>query len=230
VDPGLAPPNIRAAAAAVDRDRLQAPGPISTTRWHGPGDPAKPVAEYRHRVPVDVRPYSPEWPRRFEQVAAGLRAALAKIPSAVVEHVGSTSVPGLAAKPILDIDVVVDGEDLSEAMVALATLGYTHQGDLGLRDREAFKAPDEDPRRNVYLCLRGTLHVRNHLAVRDVLRARLDLRDEYAAVKLTLAADPRMDIDTYVAQKSEVLQRVLAESDITAEERLQIRRLNDPSA
>ena len=72
--------------------------------------------------------------------------------------------------------------------------------------------------------------MRNHLAVRDVLRARPDLRDEYAAVKLTLAADPRMDIDTYVAQKSAVLQRVLAESDLTAEERFQIRRLNDPSA
>jgi GrpB-like predicted nucleotidyltransferase (UPF0157 family) len=181
-------------------------------------------------VPVEVRPYSPDWPRRFEQVAAGLRAALAKVPSAVVEHVGSTSVPGLAAKPILDIDVVVDAEDVSAAIAALAMLGYSHQGDLGLRDREAFIAPDEDPRRNVYVCLRGTLHVRNHLAVRDVLRARPDLRDEYAAVKLNLAADPRMDIATYIARKSAVLQRVLAESDLAAEERLQIQRLNDPSA
>ena len=159
-------------------------------------------------MPVEVRPYSSDWPRRFEQVAAGLRAALAKVPSAVVEHVGSTSVPGLAAKPILDIDVIVDAEDLTAATDALGTLGYTHQGDLGLRGREAFTTPDEDPPRNVYLCLRGTLHLRNHMAVRDILQARPDLR----------------------AQKSAILQRVLAESDLAAEEVLQIRRLNDPSA
>ena len=143
---------------------------------------------------------------------------------------GSTSVPGLAAKPIIDIDVVVDAEDLPAALGALGMLGYAHQGDLGLHDREAFKAPDENPPRNVYVCVRGTLHVRNHLAVRDVLRARPDLRDEYAAVKLALAADPHMDIGTYLARKSAVLQRVLAESDLAAEERLQIWRLNDPSA
>jgi GrpB-like predicted nucleotidyltransferase (UPF0157 family) len=66
--------------------------------------------------------------------------------------------------------------------------------------------------------------------VRDVLRARPDLRDEYAAVKTALAADPTMDTDTYVAGKSAVLQKVLAVSDLTEDERLQILRLNDPSA
>ena len=81
----------------------------------------------------------------------------------------------------------------------------------------------------MYVCLAGTLNVRNHLAVRDVLRRRDDLRDEYAAVKLGLAADPAMDIDTYIARKSGVLQKVLAESDLTDEERRLIWRLNDPS-
>jgi GrpB-like predicted nucleotidyltransferase (UPF0157 family) len=116
------------------------------------------------------------------------------------------------------------------AMAAVASLGYAHRGDLGVTDREAFKAPDDDPRRNVYVCRRGTLNVRNHLAVRDVLRTRPDLREEYGAVKLELAADEAMDIDTYIAGKSAVLQKVLAVSDLTAEERLQILRLNDPSA
>lgn len=180
---------------------------------------------------VEVVPYSPDWPRRFEQIAAGLRAALANVPTAVVEHVGSTSVPGLAAKPILDIDVVVDAERVSAAVAALTSVGYTHRGDLGVSDREAFKAPDDDPRRHVYVCRRGTLNVRNHLAVRDVLRARADLRDEYGAVKMALAAEPTMDIDTYIARKSAVLQKVLAVSDdLTPDERLLIRRLNDPSA
>ena len=100
---------------------------------------------------------------------------------------------------------------------------------LGVVGREAFEAPDEEPRRNVYACQRGTLNVRNHLAVREVLRRRDDLRDEYAVVKLRLAADPGMDIDTFVAGKSRVLQKVLAESDLTEDERHQIWKLNDSS-
>ncbi len=147
-----------------------------------------------------------------------------------MEHVGSTAVPGLAAKPIIDIDVVADDEDVAAAVSALEAVGYVHRGDLGVADREAFTAPDDAPRRNVYVCRRGTLSVRNHLAVRDVLRAHPRLRDEYGAVKLALASDPAMDIDTYVARKSAVLQKVLAESDLTVAERRQILRLNGPSA
>jgi GrpB-like predicted nucleotidyltransferase (UPF0157 family) len=149
---------------------------------------------------------------------------------AVVEHVGSTSVPGLAAKPILDVDVIVARDQVPAAIAALARIGYVHRGDLGVTDREAFTAPDEQPPRNVYLCVTGTLHVRNHIAVRDVLRARPDLRDEYARTKLTLAAEPGMDIEAYLAGKSRILQRVLAESDLTEDERARILQLNDPTA
>jgi GrpB-like predicted nucleotidyltransferase (UPF0157 family) len=148
----------------------------------------------------------------------------------VVEHVGSTSVPGLAAKPILDIDVVVDAADVGAAVTALESVGHVHRGDLGVAGREAFYAPGE-PRRNVYVCTAGTTNVRNHLAVRDVLRERDDLRDAYAAVKLALAADPTMDIDTYLAGKSAVLQQVLEVSgEFSDDELAAIHRLNDSSA
>lgn len=179
---------------------------------------------------VDVVPYSPLWPEQYERVARVLRRTLAGISSARVEHVGSTSVPGLAAKPVLDIDVIVEGADVSAAVTALGAVGYVHRGDLGVVDREAFHAPDDTPRRNVYVCRADTLNVRNHLAVRRVLRERDDLRDEYATVKLALASEPDMDIDTYIARKSAVLQKILGESDLTAWERLEILRLNDPSA
>ena len=95
--------------------------------------------------------------------------------------------------------------------------------------REAFTAPDDEPRRHVYVCTTGSLSVRNHLAVRDILRRREDLRDEYAKVKLDLASDPTMDIDTYLAAKSAVLQKVLAESDLSDTERRHILQLNNPS-
>ncbi|MFJ9389637.1 GrpB family protein [Nocardioides sp. NPDC101246] len=178
---------------------------------------------------IEVRAYDPSWPIRFEEIAETLRSVLADGPAATVEHVGSTSVPGLAAKPILDIDVIVAPEDVSAAVAALVRIGYVHRGDLGVPGREAFFAPDEDPRRHVYVCAAGTLNVRNHVAVRDVLRRRDDLRDEYAAVKVALAADPAMDIDTYIARKSDVLQKILAASDLTDAERLRILSLNDPS-
>ncbi|WP_029210610.1 GrpB family protein [Arsenicicoccus bolidensis] len=179
-------------------------------------------------MPVEVVPYSPSWRAQFELVAGDLRQALSGVTSARVEHVGSTSVPGLAAKPIMDIDVIVSAEEMQMAMAAMSSAGYVHRGDLGVADREAFRPPDDCPRRNVYVCREGTLNVRNHLAVRDVLRTREDLRDEYGAVKRALAAEPDMDIDTYIARKSAVLQKVLAESSLTADECLQILRLNDP--
>lgn len=180
-------------------------------------------------MPIEVVPYSEQWPVRFAHVASALRTALEGVPVLAVEHVGSTSVPGLAAKPVLDVDVIVERDHVPSAIEALTRVGYVHRGDLGVTGREALAAPDDDPRRNVYVCLADTLHVRNHLAVRAVLRRRDDLRDEYAAVKVALAARPGMDIDTYLAGKTEVLQRVLAESDLTPEELEQIRELNDPS-
>lgn len=179
---------------------------------------------------VEVVPWSEEWPAQFDRVAHDLRRALAGVPSACVEHVGSTSVPGLAAKPILDIDIIVEAHDVALAVAALERVGHLHRGDLGVTGREAFTPPGDGPRRHVYVCRAGTLNVRNHLAVRDVLRRRVDLRDEYAAVKIELAADPTMDIDTYIARKSQVLQKVLAESDLTDDERRAIWELNDPPA
>lgn len=180
---------------------------------------------------VEVVPADPQWSRQFEQVAATLAEALSKAGiESRVEHVGSTSVPGLPSKPVLDIDILVDADDLEQAIARLEAVGYRHRGDLGVTGREAFVAPDERPRRNVYLSTSDNLHVRNHLAVRDVLLKRPDLRDEYGAVKMGLAASPDMDIDAYIAGKSDVLQKILAAADLTVEERVAIRRLNDPSA
>lgn len=176
---------------------------------------------------IEVVDWSPRWASQYDEVASVLHAALAAVPSATVEHVGSTSVTGLAAKPILDIDVIVEGSDVPAAVAALESVGYVHRGDLGVVAREAFRAPDAAPRRNVYVCTAGSTNVRNHLAVREVLRTRDDLRDAYASVKQALAADPEMDIDTYLAGKSAVLQQVLeASAEFSDDEMVAIRRLN----
>jgi GrpB-like predicted nucleotidyltransferase (UPF0157 family) len=169
---------------------------------------------------------SPQWAEQYRKVAEELSAALASVPIDGIEHVGSTSVPGLPAKPILDIDIIVQRDDLQPAIQALEHAGYLHCGDLGVTDRETFTAPDENPSRNVYLCVANTLHVRNHLAVRDVLREHPDLRDRYGAVKLQLASESGTDIHRYVAGKSMILQEILALSRLTAEEKQTILELN----
>jgi GrpB-like predicted nucleotidyltransferase (UPF0157 family) len=178
-------------------------------------------------VAVDVVPYRDEWPVQFDRVAGDLRRALRGLQGVSIEHVGSTSVPGLAAKPILDIDIIVPPGQVAAAIAALEVAGYVHRGDFGVTGREAFAAPEDTPRRHVYVCPAGGLQLRNHLAVRDVLRQHPELAAEYAAVKMALAAQPDIDIDAYIAGKSDVLQRVLALSQIvTDEEREQIRQVN----
>jgi GrpB-like predicted nucleotidyltransferase (UPF0157 family) len=169
---------------------------------------------------------APEWAAQYRNVARDLAALLSGVSVEAIEHVGSTSVPGLPAKPILDIDIIVQREKIPMAIEALEQAGYVHLGDLGVTDREAFKAPDEKPPCNVYLCVADTLHVRNHLAVRDTLRARPDLRDRYGAVKVQLAAEPGMNITRYLAGKSPILQEILALSDFSAEEKQTIFELN----
>ncbi|MFT3898907.1 MAG: GrpB family protein [Gordonia sp. (in: high G+C Gram-positive bacteria)] len=175
---------------------------------------------------VEVVSYSEDWPVQFAHIAGGLSHALDGVPVVAIEHVGSTAVPGLAAKPILDIDIIVERQHVRAAIAALANIGYVHRGDLGMTDREAFTAPDSNPRRHVYVCVQGTVHLRNHLAVREVLRARPDLRELYGAVKLALSLDPDIDIPTYIARKSDVLQDVLAASELSDDEKRLILDLN----
>ncbi|MFI6756242.1 GrpB family protein [Rhodococcus sp. BL-253-APC-6A1W] len=181
-------------------------------------------------MPVIVVPYSEEWSSQFKAVAADLHGALSRVPVVSVEHVGSTSVPGLVAKPILDIDVIVQREHVAPAIRALADAGYVHRGDLGVAGREAFRAPAGGPARNVYVCVEGTLHLRNHLAVRSVLRSHPDLRDAYGEVKLALAGDPAMTTERYVAGKSAILQTVLDRSELSTDEKLAILQLNSDMA
>ena len=128
---------------------------------------------------IVVVPYDPEWPAHFATIEATLRAALSDVPVVAIEHVGSTSVPGLAAKPIIDVDVVVEAPHIAPAIAALQAVGYEHKGELGVAHRHAFETPPGHLRQNTYVVLAGSLGLRNHLAVRDTLRVRPDLAAEY---------------------------------------------------
>jgi GrpB-like predicted nucleotidyltransferase (UPF0157 family) len=165
---------------------------------------------------IEVVPYDPGWPVRFERIRGELADALGGVPVRAIEHVGSTAVPGLAAKPVIDVDILVTRADLWRAIRALEHAGYSHRGDLGIPDRHSMSEPDP-PRRNVYVVVDGSLALRNHLAVRDALRANGGLRDQYARLKEELGA--RLDtVDEYSAAKTDFLVGILERAGFTGEE------------
>jgi GrpB-like predicted nucleotidyltransferase (UPF0157 family) len=177
-------------------------------------------------VRVEVVPYDPTWPEQFAAVRDQLLAELQGVPVRSIEHVGSTSVPGLAAKPRLDVDIVVDADWVPAAIAALEAVGYSLLGELGVTDRHAFRAPDHSPPRSVYVVVDGCLAMRNHLALRDVLRRDGRLRDEYGRLKLELAQRDYGDIDQYVVDKSPVIQRILAATGMDRDELAEIDAMN----
>jgi GrpB-like predicted nucleotidyltransferase (UPF0157 family) len=172
---------------------------------------------------IEVCEYDPAWADRFEALRAEYAAALeaAAVPFVSIEHVGSTSVPGLAAKPIIDIDIVVAQAGVEAASSVLVSLGFEPRGDLGIPQRWAFWEPDRLAGTNTYVIVAGSLALRNHLAVRDTLRADPDLRTEYGDVKKWVGATAS-DIIEYGAGKNATVQRILAAAGLSAEERASI--------
>lgn len=151
---------------------------------------------------VIIREYDPSWPAAFSNLAARVNAALGPL-VVTVEHIGSTAVPGLAAKPIIDLDVVLESSaDLPEAIRLLATIGYVHEGDLGIAGRDAFRSPSGEPPHHLYVLAAGADELRRHLALRDALRADNGLRDRYASLKRSLANTYKDDRSAYTEGKS----------------------------
>lgn len=159
--------------------------------------------------------YETSWPDTFEALRRPVWAALQDV-AVSVEHVGSTAVPGLAAKPIIDMDVVVASSDnVSAAIEKLAILGYVHRGNLGIADREAFESPQGLPAHHLYVCLQGSAALANHLALRDFLRRDSAAAAEYGRIKKQLAARFPADIDRYIDGKTDFILTVLRNTGFT---------------
>jgi GrpB-like predicted nucleotidyltransferase (UPF0157 family) len=155
----------------------------------------------------------PRWPSLYEQLRDRAVAALGDL-VVRVEHVGSTSVPGLGAKPVIDLDVVIRSrDDLPEAIRRLAAYGWEHIGDLGITGREAFSRPPGLPTANLYVCAEDSDELRRHCAFRDYLRAHPDEAAAYERLKRELAARFSDDVDSYAEAKSEFVQRILRLAD-----------------
>ena len=161
--------------------------------------------------PIEIAEYDPTWPAQFAEIAGRVRAAFADGPLLAVEHVGSTAVVGLAAKPIIDIDVIVPSpSDIPDAIARLASLGYVHEGDKGVPGREAFLWPLGTPRHHLYLCLCDNAEYRHHIAFRNYLREHQSAARQYEALKRDLAVRFRDDRVAYNDGKKEFVETVLA--------------------
>lgn len=178
---------------------------------------------------IRVVDYDPAWPARFEKLRQTYAVALdaAGVPWKTIEHVGSTSVPGLAAKPVIDCDIVVADHDVPAASAVLIELDFTPLGELGIPSRWAFREPPELPGTNTYVIVDGCLSLRNHLAVRETLRADPALRDRYGAVKKRVATTAT-DIDDYGRGKTALIQEILAAAGLTEAERVTIAAAQGP--
>lgn len=157
---------------------------------------------------VTIVDYDPTWPARFERRAAELRAILGDR-SKLIEHIGSTSVPGLAAKPIIDIVLGVDDpEDEQAYLPDLVKAGY----ELRVREPEhrCFRSEEPDVSINLHCYPPDHSEVRRYLVFRDRLRASDADRDLYAATKRELARREWRDVNYYAEAKGPVIDEILA--------------------
>ena len=159
---------------------------------------------------VIVVPYDPQWKVEFEKIKAYIEKPI-KNSIVGIEHVGSTSVEGLSAKPIIDLDVIIEDDGKFEAVKKhLEALGYSHEGDQGIKGREAFRYKDRQGRmaHHLYVCTKDSEELKRHLLFRDHLRAHREDRERYSAVKLQAAEKFPTDIDRYIENKSAVIEDI----------------------
>lgn len=184
-----------------------------------------------------IEPYNPGWKTAFDQLKAVLLTAL-HIPDLAIEHVGSTAIPGLCAKPVLDIDIVLpDGDLLSTISQRLESLGYINRGDQGIPGRYAFRQsslrtplfPGADvwQEHHLYVCIDGSLSLKNHLVFRNALLQDAGLVKEYTDLKWQLIHQPGITRAIYGQGKTFFVLKVLARYGFTPEELEEIRRANE---
>ena len=159
---------------------------------------------------VIVLPYDSRWKTYFEQIKYEIERVTADVIIGI-EHVGSTSVEGMSAKPCIDIDVIIkDYSVFDDVVKRLNTIGYIHEGDLGIKDREAF-CYSEKPhlqKHHLYVCPQYSEELHRHITFRDFLKNNPDAAKKYSMVKETAAALFPDDIDKYIEYKSPCIEEL----------------------
>ena len=163
--------------------------------------------------PVAVEDFNPEWAVWFSHLSSYFTDKLG--PQIIrIEHVGSTSVPGMVAKPIIDLDIVINMSDFELIKSKLEVLGYVHQGDLGIPEREAFaltnlKLKEDLPPHHLYVCDIKSRELQRHIVFRDYLRSHPDDAAKYSEIKVQLVKKHSGDRTQYIDGKDHLVKELL---------------------
>jgi len=162
---------------------------------------------------IEIAVYDPAWPGAFERERAAILAALGDLVFAI-EHVGSTSVPGLGAKPIIDIMAGLrELADHARCVAPLRSLGYEHKGEFGIPGRHYFRKPVRGARTHqIHMVEHSSSFWVRHLLFRDYLRANAEEARAYCELKLRLAARFGADVEGYTEAKTEFIRSAEAKA------------------
>ena len=161
---------------------------------------------------VVVLPYDKAWKSDFEEIKKEITDVLGDLLTGI-EHIGSTSVEGMAAKPCIDIDAVIRDYSVFDSVVnRLKTIGYIHEGNLGINEREAFKYSGKTHLRthHLYVCPEYSTELHRHITFRNFLRNNPAAAAKYSSVKLKAAQLFPENIDKYIEYKSSCIAELYA--------------------
>ena len=159
---------------------------------------------------VIVLPYDKAWKIAFEDIKKEIESVIGDLIIGI-EHVGSTSVEGLSAKPIIDIDVIIKDYSVFDLVVSkLEMIGYLHEGDLGIKDREAFTYSNKLhlQKHHLYVCPQYSKELHRHVAFRNYLRSNQEAVKKYSLVKEAAARLFPYDIGKYIEYKSPCIEEL----------------------
>lgn len=165
---------------------------------------------------VVVVPYNEQWKTDFETIKQYVLPAISDVVISI-EHIGSTSVEGLSAKPIIDIDIVIKDYSVFDSVVEkLSSLGYIHEGNLGIKDREAFdyKGSIALAKHHLYVCPEFLAELHKHIAFRDYLKNNPEAVLKYSKVKEEGARLFPDSIDDYIAYKSPCIEEIYKKCEL----------------
>jgi GrpB-like predicted nucleotidyltransferase (UPF0157 family) len=159
-----------------------------------------------------VESYNPEWTEWFREIKTFLGEKIADR-CIRIEHVGSTSVPGMTAKPIIDLILVIEPQRFTEIKGLLAERGYYHNGDQGIKDREVFKLENEEvknslPLHHLYVCPGDSEELKRETAFREFLKRSPEYIKRLSRLKWSLAEEFDNDRDAYMAGKADLCREI----------------------
>jgi len=157
---------------------------------------------------VEVVPYNHQWPQMFEDEASKIKTIMNEI-MVEIDHIGSTSIPGMSAKPVIDILVEVNAiEKVDLYNHEMMELGYDPKGENGIPNRRYFSKGGDNRTHHVHIFQSGNPEIARHLQFRDYLTAHLEDANSYSELKQSLAKQYPADIEQYILGKDKLVKEL----------------------